>query len=230
MLCMLGCSQLLTAQQFSAGIHAGIATGTPLGKVPEGATGAPGIGPAAGIFLAYQLNPRWKLSLAPAYARKKSRYHSPIGGKTRVSREIFGIPFSIPFDLNYEGTADGVYDNQYLDLPLRIGYQFNDKFSFYLGGQAAYLLKGSHTGEVDVKVAGFINVKDEPFDQSDFIRPWDYGALLGGEFALAGPFSLTAEVYVGLQPLFTDDFQELDGTYRNVYAKLELAWRLFRTQ
>ncbi len=221
------CCTQLHGQKLYVGVQAGIALGSPIGKVPEGATGALGMGPAVGILIGYQLTDRVGIQLAPGYAQKKARYRSPISGTTKVSREIFGIPFSIPFNLNYEGFADGSYDNQYIDIPLQITYQANKKLQLYLGGQVSYLLKGIHIGEVDVTVAGILNVEDEPFDQSEFIRDWDVGAMLGANVAIWKKLSLQADIYVGLQSLFTDDFEELEGVYRNVYLKIQLGYRIF---
>lgn len=221
------CLFQLQAQKLYVGIQAGIATGTPAGKIPEGATGALGIGPAAGILIGYQLTDKIGIQLAPGYAQKKSRYHSPIAGKTQVSDEIFGIPFTLPFNLNYEGVADGSYNNHYIDLPLQITYTLNKNWRLFIGGQVSRLLQGGHTGEVDIKVASIINVKDEPFDQSEFIREWDWGAMLGANFELSKRLSFQTDVYVGLRSMFTDDFEELEGAYRNAYMKLQLGYKVF---
>ena len=198
-----------------------------LDGVPEGSTGNPLVGPHGGLTFSYHLNDRMAIRLGALYAKKGSEYLVPISGRTRVERSIFGLNFEIPFDLAYEGTAEGKYDNEYIDLPLSFVFR-NKKGSLAVtaGPYASYLLKGFHKGTVNVRVANLFNVNDEPFDQSELIRSWDYGAHLGTEFRILDRFYGYASGMFALVSVFSENPEGLEGTYRNIFMRVGLAYRI----
>ncbi|MEM6807560.1 MAG: porin family protein, partial [Bacteroidota bacterium] len=203
------------AQNVSIQLEAGVFLGSPftLDGVPEGSTGNPLVGPHGGLSFSYHLNERMALRLGAMYSKKGSEYLVPISGRTRVERSIFGLNFEIPFNLSYEGTAEGMYDNEYIDLPLSFVFR-NKKGSLAVTGgpYAAYLLKGYHQGTVNVRVANLFNVNDEPFDQSELIRPWDYGVHLGTEFRILDRIYGFASGMFGLASVFSENPEGLEGT------------------
>lgn len=217
------------AQNVSIQLEAGVFLGSPftLDGVPEGSTGNPLVGPHGGLSFSYHLNERMAVRLGAMYSKKGSEYLVPISGRTRVERSIFGLNFEIPFNLSYEGTAEGKYDNEYIDLPLSFVFR-NKKGSLSVTGgpYAAYLLKGYHKGTVNVRVANLFNVNDEPFDQSELIRPWDYGVHLGTEFRILDRIYGFASGMFALVSVFSENPEGLEGTYRNIFMRVGLAYRI----
>lgn len=217
------------SQNVSIQIEGGVFLGSPytLEGVPEGSTGGPLIGPHGGLSFSYHFTERISARLGMHYARKGSEYLVPISGRTRVERSIFGLNFEIPFNLNYEGTADGEYNNEYIDLPLSFVFR-NRKGNLAVtaGPYAAYLLKGFHKGTVTVRVANLFNVNDEPFDQSELIRSWDYGVHLGTEFRILDRFYGSASGMFALVSVFSENPEGLEGVYRNIFMRAGLAYRI----
>ncbi|MEL6852067.1 MAG: hypothetical protein AAFP92_26410, partial [Bacteroidota bacterium] len=110
----------LLAQNLKIYSLTGLTVGSPLGEIPEGATGAPGTDIHLGLSFVGRLAtmPAWSLGLDAIYTRQKSTYASPITGETTVSTEVFGIDLSWPFPVSYEGQAEGAYDNRYREFDL----------------------------------------------------------------------------------------------------------------
>lgn len=195
--------------------------------VPEGSTGSPIIGPFGGISIGYHLTERFSIRIGGNYAEKGSEYLVPISGRTRIERSLFGLNFEIPFNLAYEGTAEGAYANKYIDIPLSFVYRNRSgKLSVIAGPYASYLLEGSHTGTVDVRVSRLFNVNDEPFDQSELIDTWDLGAHLGAEVRVFKRFYFMADAMLGLVPIFSENPEGLEGFYRNIYMRTGLSYRI----
>jgi len=217
------------AQKISIQIQGGTYIGSPytFDGVPEGSTGKPLIGPFAGIAFAYHLSDRFSVRVGANYAKKGSEYLVPISGKSRVERSIFGLSFEIPFNLAYEGLADGKYNNEYIDIPLSFVYKTRrGRLAFLAGPYASYLLTGFHKGTVDVRVAGLFNVKDEPFDQSELMRSWDYGAHAGIEVRVYKRFYVMADAMLGLVSAFSENPEGLEERYRNIFMRTGLAYRI----
>lgn len=195
--------------------------------VPEGSTGSPVIGPYGGISIGYHLTERFSIRIGGNYAEKGSEYLVPISGKTRVERSLFGLNFEIPFNVSYEGTAEGAYANKYIDIPLSFVYRNRSgKISVIAGPYASYLLEGSHTGTVDVRISRLFNINDEPFDQSDLIDTWDLGAHAGVEVRVFKRLYFMADAMLGLVPIFAENPEGLEGFYRNIYMRTGLSYRM----
>ena len=218
----------INAQLLSLDLKGGIITGTPYGEVPEGATGAPGFGITAGAQMGLNLSKSIGIRAGLMYSQKKSTYDSPISGTTRVSRSIFGINVPIPFDLSYEGRAMGEYDNQYLDIPFGLVINPGKRLSYTLGGYAAYLLEGSHTGTVDVQVINLINVNDEAFDQSNLIEKLDLGVMAGVDLRILNRISAFLNLQVGMKNVNRENPEGLEGIYRNIYLSAGLSYQLIK--
>jgi len=214
--------------QLSVQVQGGVFIGSPytFDGVPEGSTGSPVIGPYGGLSISYHLTERFAIRLGGNYAEKGSEYLVPISGRTRVERSLFGLNFEIPFNLSYEGTAEGKYANKYIDIPLSFIYRTRSgKFSVIAGPYASYLLEGGHTGTVDVRVSRLFNVNDEPFDQSDLIREWDFGAHAGVEVRVYKRIYVMADAMLGLVSIFSENPEGLEGFYQNIFMRTGLAYR-----
>lgn len=224
-LIILSSSSPSHAQSLQVAIKGGVVTGTPYGKIPEGATGGPGAGLYAALQTSWFLGPRWGLQLDLAYAQKNAYYDSPISGKVAPTQEIFGVPIQSPISFPYAGRAAGRYDNLYLDIPLSLVYQTEGRFSFHLGGYAAYLIKGAHTGNVDIRVINIINVEQD-FDETRLLNQWDIGITVGMEMAIIPRIFSFVGLQLGLININSQNPEGLEGIYRNIYLNAGLKYRL----
>lgn len=218
-------SPISHAQSLEIAIKGGVVTGTPYGKIPEGATGGPGAGLYAALQTTWLLSPRWGLQLDVAYAQKNAYYDSPISGKVAPSQAVFGIPIQSPISFPYAGRAAGRYDNLYLDIPLSLVYRSGKRFAFSLGGYAAYLLQGAHTGNVDLRVINIINVEQD-FDETQLLKSWDMGMTGGMEMVIIPRISSFLGLQVGLININSQNPEGLEGVYRNIYLNAGLKYRL----
>ena len=214
------------SQSFQLVVKGGITTGTPFGKIPKGATGSPGLGPVAQIGIAYALNDRMNIQATVGYSRKGSNYFSPIEGNVPLSGTLFGIPIKLPFDASYTGEVEGVFDNTYIDLPLTFRYQLG-KNTYLLGGpQFSWLMRPKLTGVVDLEVFQLIPIRNQDFDDSEYIHPHDYGILLGMERRLIPGLFFGSEAYVGMRSVYKKGYENADGTIRNMYLQMYVSYRL----
>lgn len=217
--------QSVYAQSLQLAFKGGVVTGTPYGKIPAGATGGPGAGVYAALQTTWLLSPRWGLQLDLAYAQKNAYYDSPIEGKVAPTQEVFGVPIQSPISFPYAGRAAGRYDNLYLDIPLSLVYRPTSRFSFRLGGYAAYLLQGAHIGAVDLRVINIINVKQD-FDETQLLNQWDIGMTGGMEMVILPRISSFVGLQVGLININSQNPEGLEGVYRNIYLNAGLKYRL----
>ena len=213
------------AQSLQLAFKGGVVTGTPYGKIPEGATGGPGAGLYAALQTTWLLAPRWGLQLDLAYAQKNAYYDSPISGKVAPTQEVFGVPIQSPISFPYAGRAAGRYDNLYLDIPLSLVYRPEGRFSFHLGGYASYLIEGAHTGNVAIRVINIINVEQD-FDETRLLNQWDVGITGGMEMGIIPRVFSFVGLQVGLININSQNPEGLEGTYRNIYLTAGLKYRL----
>ncbi len=218
-------SPSIHAQSLQMAFKGGVVTGTPYGKIPEGATGGPGAGLYAALQSTWLLAPRWGLQVELAYAQKNAYYDSPISGKVAPTQEVFGVPIQSPISFPYAGRAAGRYDNLYLDLPLALVYRPEGRFSFNLGGYAAYLIQGQHTGKVDLRVLNIINVAQD-FDETRLLNQWDFGLTGGMEMGIIPRVFSFVGLQVGLININSQNPEGLEGIYRNIYLTAGLKYRL----
>jgi hypothetical protein len=225
-LLLLVFGSLPLSAQLQFHVQGGFTLGTPFGEIPEGATGSPGLGPFAGAGLSWFPLEKWGLKLEAAYSQKGGQYLSPVSGSTSVSRRVMGVLLQVPFDVPYEGTASGEFRNRYWELPLSLVWRPSDRWSCFAGYYYAWLRKGHHEGEVDIEVAGLLNLKDQAFDESHNLRHRDYGVLVGTDVKLWQGLFFSFRGQVGLVSIFAKNPEGLTGPFRNIFVQTGLGYRL----
>ena len=123
------------------GIKGGINMGTPVGKRPDGAKGAPMVQPLVGGYYKYHFNPKWAIQGELNYFMMKARYETPytdfIGEDAETGTEIYLASATV---------VDGKFNNSYINLPVMAYYDLGKNFNLTFGVYASYLIKGSMTG------------------------------------------------------------------------------------
>lgn len=215
-------------QGLEFGIKGGFTLGTPYGIAEEGAKGKLGAGPTFGVFIRGQLNFRWKVQAEFLYSKKGSTFKTPVEGDTLYKDEQNGQPYTV--HTIYKGWVEGEFDNVYLDIPVVFLYRLNTKWNLLVGPQFSYLLKGKNKGTADIEVGDpenpFTTVEDEPFDQSEQLKKWDYGILLGGMYHLNNKMHIGLSVTTGLFSIYDKNYKYLDRTVRNIYLQASLGFKI----
>jgi len=123
--------------------------------------------------------------------------------------------------------------NTYVTLPVLATYKINERWLMQLGPYVAYLYhpdfkgtasdgyirQGSPIGEKTI-------VTDAFFDFSESQNRFDYGIVLGGEWAFHPDFSLRGQLSWGLKPLFPSDFTGVPFKMYNIYGSIGVSYRL----
>ena len=222
------CSTVLMAQsQVTLYLQTGIITGSPMGalsEIPEGATGAPGIGMNAGFEFKVRTSDRFSVNAGALYAQKSNQFQTPVTGKYNIADGILGIKLPFPVNVKYKGEAEGVFSNHYIDLPLYLGIQAGRRFSFNLGYQYSYLLNGRLSGLADVK-ALLLNFKDQEFDESHLINKNDQAAIGGVHYRFANRLEMRLRFSYGISRVFSR-VPEGMSNMRNLYMGAMLAYGL----
>lgn len=209
------------------GVKIGVNGGAPVGPVPEGATGKPGIGPTAAVFARIFLKDRLYLQPELEYSLKSATFHTPISGDTSTLREIpTGSGNFYPFPTYYNGAVDGKFANHYFVLPVMLNYRFSKRWYAQGGPWVGYLVHGDNSGLADIVIGNnYTTVTDEPFDQTEYLSDLDYGVALGTYYELESRFFASLRISYGLRSVYQNDYSQVDGTFRNIYAQLALGHR-----
>ena len=223
------------AQVMEFGLKGGVNIGTPVGAAEKGAEGSLGVGPLIGMTWAYHLNPKWAIHGQFLYSQKGSKFYTPVSGDTIYEYQtVTPGGDSIPSSVHtiYNGFVDGKFDNKYIEVPIYASYAVGKRFLLNFGGYVAYLLDGYNAGSADIEVGDpahpFTTVTDEPFDQSSEIHEWDYGVLLGAEYATGYRINVGINITTGLRSIYRKNYKYIDGAVRNVYLQTYLQFSLRR--
>lgn len=206
------------AQFEGFGIKYGANFGTPISKLVEGATAKPGFNRLSGAFLRFRLADRFTLQAEMQVSLKASEFTTPISGDTIILQFIPNVGY-LPFAADYAGVVEGRFRNHYLEVPLVARYETSDHWAVLGGIYGAYLLNGDNSGTADIELGdGFDFREDEPFDQTEFLFPWDYGVLAGGEYRRNGwQFDLRATI--GLRSIYQNDYAQVSNSVWNGYLQ-----------
>jgi len=219
----------IKAQTVNYGLTGGLTAGSPIGAVPDGATGKPGKGTMLGFFIKYKLSERFRIQSELFYSYKSASFHTPISGDTTYQQVILGTTYNIP--TSYNGWVRGSFGNQYLDLPVLLTIKLFRKLDFLIGPQLSYLFKGKNTGKADLKIGTdpnnpYTTVTNEPFDESAQINRWDYGIAGGFNYEASQRLNFALKLTSGLRSIYKDSYTLTDGTVRNVYMQCSLDYRI----
>lgn len=201
--------------------------GAPIGPVPDGASGKPGFGITAALVGQFHLKGRLFFQPELEYSFKGATFHTPISGDTVEIREIpAGSGNFYPFPTTYEGTVDGKFANHYLVLPMIFNLRLAH-WSVEAGPWVSYLLKGDNSGLADIVVGNnYTSVEDEPFDQTEFLNDYDFGVAAGANYEHNAHLFASLRFSYGLRSVYQNDYNQVDGTFRNIYAQLCVGYRL----
>lgn len=211
------------------GIQLGANIGTPIGKAAEGATGAPGMGGLYGLVAQFRITDFVGLQTEFHYSYKKASFATPISGDTTIQQEV--LPgFFVPIATYFNGSVAGNFENIYMELPLMATLNIKNDFSVIVGPYLGYLAHASNTGLADVVIGNnFRHDVDVPFDQSEFLNPWDYGAVWGVQYDAAEGFNMGIRMTTGLRSIYVNSYSQTDGPVRNVYLQGSIGY-LLRSQ
>lgn len=215
--------------QWSGGVKLGLTSGTPIGKIEEGAKGKLGWGGIGGILTEYRLTDKWGVGLEAYYIQKKSAFTTP----ATVDEYDYlyyppGTDTMVWVTAQFEGTVDGGFDNRYLEVPVLAQYYFNDRLAATFGPYFSYLLQGdiSGTSSGDVTIGlGVVEVEDELFDESQHLQKFDYGAAAGIRYQTEYKMLYELRLTTGLRSVFKETYPLADGTVRNIYLQLTAAYK-----
>ncbi len=214
------------AQMTGFGIQLGGNFGSPIGKVEEGATGELGLGSMHGLVAQFRVTDFLGIQTEFHYSYKKSKFSTPISGDTTIYQEV--LPgLIVPITTYFNGSVAGGFDNIYLELPLMATLNIKNDFSVVVGPYVGYLAHASNTGLADVIIGNnFRHDVDVPFDQSEFLSPWDYGAVLGVQYDAPEGFNMGIRMTTGLRSVYVDSYSQVDGPVRNVYLQGSIGYLL----
>jgi hypothetical protein len=223
---VIGLPALLSAQMTAFGIQFGANIGTPIGKAAEGATGAPGVGNIQGLAAQFRITDFVGLQSEFHLSYKNASFSTPISGDTTIMQEV--IPgVVVPITTYFNGNVAGNFENIYLELPLMAKLNIKNDFSLLIGPYFGYLARASNTGLADVVIGNnFRHDVDVPFDQSQFLNPWDYGAVLGVQYDAVEGFNMGIRMTTGLRSIYQNSYTQTDGPVRNVYLQGSIGYFL----
>ncbi len=206
------------AQFEGFGIKYGFNFGTPISKYVEGATVSPGFNGLNGAFVRFRLAERLTLETGLQLSMKANEFTTPIEGDTIILQFIPNVGY-LPFAADYKGVVEGQFRNYYLEIPLVARFETSEHWAIIGGVYGAYLLRGDNSGLADIELGQAFDFReDEPFDQTEFLFPWDYGVLAGGEYRRNGwQFDLRATI--GLRSIYQNDYAQVSASVWNGYLQ-----------
>ncbi len=220
------------AQGFDFGFKGGANIGTPYGVAEKGATGMVGVGPLLGLFFKYQLKDRWAIHFDGQYSFKGARFDTPVSGDTVYEYNTITPTDTIPSKAftSYRGRVEGKFSNKYIDFPVYASYQVGKKVLVLAGFQLSYLFDGGNYGSADIEVGDpkhpFTYVENEPFDQSEEIKTWDYAIITGAIYEGKHRVNLGATLTCGLTSIYAKNYKYIDNVVRNLYLQMFLGFKI----
>lgn len=206
------------AQFEGIGVKYGFNFGTPISKIVEGASATPGFSRLNGAFVRFRLKEKITLQAEMQISLKASEFTTPIEGDTVILQFIPNVGY-LPFPADFSGVVEGQFRNHYLEIPLVARYEAGENWAILGGLYGAYLLQGDNSGLADIELGqGFDFREDEPFDQTEFLFPWDYGVVAGGEYRRNG-FQFDLRATIGLRSIYQNDYAQVSNSVWNGYLQ-----------
>lgn len=131
---------------------------------------------------------------------------------------------------NWTGRVKTKVRNSYLSVPVLATRQLNKRFSMSLGPYVSYMLEGDFSGHVyegylregnptGNKVV-FTGDKSAPYDFSDNLRRFQWGAQLGAEWKAFKHLNVYADLTWGLNDIFKKDFDTVTFAMYPIYLNV----------
>jgi hypothetical protein len=117
-----------------------------------------------------------------------------------------------------------------MDFPVYVSYLLGKRSLILAGFQLSYLLDGGNYGSADIEVGDpkhpFTYVEDEPFDQSEELKTWDYAFITGYIYETRRRVNVGATATIGLGSIYDKNYKYLDKTVRNIYLQIFLGFKI----
>ncbi len=220
--------------KFEFGITAGVNAGAPFPTKALSASDKGGLGtsPRIGLQAQYNISKKFSILAEWAYSHKQASFESEVIDQEQSFRQVIQNPPYAPIIVEgvivISGTTVGAFDLQYLEFSLLPQYHFNNRFSMCLGGYAADLWRGTNKG---VLTGGHLGIstqilEDIPFDNSDEIQRFDYGAIAGLSYKLFNNLHVNLRATRGFTSVYKPTFTRVDYEVRNTYLQLGADFRI----
>lgn len=233
--------------KYAFGVHVGVDIGGAVPWPPSNMrastmkmSAVPRLNPSLGVSFTAQLPYRLALSAEITYKQVG------IDADAWVSGQQFRMPNPDGEDLimRFRGTANMVMDFSMIEVPVYVGYNFNDGRSrVYLGGYFSYIIKGNFNttplkGLVEntnnPSEAPIIVTPDSPVPPdampvfNDYLGHWDAGMLLGYEWQIVPRVKMTARVSMGFKDIFRRGSNYLDYKMLHMRGTLMISYSFLR--
>ncbi len=136
---------------------------------------------------------------------------------------------------NFTGLVNTEVKNTYVVIPLSVVKPISSRVNLYGGLNVAFLIDKGFTGYVSDGYLRLNNPLGEkltftgegrgPYDFSDDIRSFQWGAQLGAEWALQRRFSLFANVDYDFNNVFKKDFTAISFSMHNIYLNIGFGYK-----
>lgn len=197
----------------SLGIDMGGAIPLPLSEVPDDATASPKLKPNLGIFFQRNFNDSWSLGAELSY------HTLAVDANVNVISQAFWAD-DRSYATYFSGEAYSSTELQFIEIPLKAYYHFNEKWSLIFGAYYSILLKGrleteGRNGWIsadknDTDTAPLPGTQNTTFDFNDELDNYDVGMLVGYQFKVGERVNLWGRFNLGFKSIFVPDFNNID--------------------
>lgn len=135
----------------------------------------------------------------------------------------------------YTGLVNTEVKNTYVVIPLSAVKSLSDRWNIYGGLNVAFLIDKGFTGYVsngylrkDTPTGIKMPFEGEgrgPYDFSNQIRTFQWGAQLGGEYSLNRNFNIFANIDYDFNNLFVKDFSAITFAMHNIYLNIGFGYK-----
>lgn len=233
--------------KYAFGVHVGLDLGAAAPWPPANMRAdvmkmraVPKLSPSLGISFTARLPKRFSVSA------ELTLKQVGIDADAWVSGQEFRVPNPDGADLitRFRGTANVMMNFSMLELPVYVGYGFNNGRSrIYLGAYYSYILKSSFN---TVPLKGLVDNPDNPSEPpimvtpdkpvpsdvmpvfSNYLGKWDAGILLGYEWQIVPRVNMTARFSMGFKDIFRQGSNYLEYKMLHMRGSIMLSYSLLR--
>lgn len=135
----------------------------------------------------------------------------------------------------FTGLVQTNLKNTLITLPVSAVYKVSPKWNLYAGLYMSGMVDKSFTGQVsdgylhqDTPVGNRILFEGQdsaPYDYSDELRTFQWGAQIGAEWYLGNHFFLSPEINYGFNQIFKSDFKTISYSLHNIYLNVGFGYK-----
>lgn len=135
----------------------------------------------------------------------------------------------------YTGRVKTTVKNTYITFPISAVYHLSNKWSVYGGLYLSGLIDKNFDGYVsdgylrqNTPVGAKITFEEggsAPYDFSDEVNKFQWGAQLGGEWTMNKHFRLFADLTYGFNGVLNSDFTAISFSMHNIYLNLGFGYQ-----